>query len=270
LHTKDHMISQLIKLSRIMIDRTILRLRDVKKGIKYFNLLMAMGPVSYFYIKEYFHLSNNLKLVEHSAAVDASKNNSNMNREYKYDICFMSARNERLKGTTLLPEIVSRASKKLGHDISVVVMGRFDDENARKKFLKKLDKLELSTSFTLTGYVLEDEKFDLLKSSRIFVYPSIKDVFSISLAEALASGLPSIVFKVPFTEQFNSSALFRISYKNLKLYSEKVAELLKLSYDNPDEFKKLSEIASLSVLNKFSWEKTCQEQIKLIKSVFGE
>jgi len=270
LYIEDHLISQLVELSWTIIDRTILRFRDVKKGIKYFELLIAMGPVSAFYISEYLHISKNVKLVEHNAAVDINKNNSDMNRKYKYDICFMSARNEKQKGILLLPEIVYRAGKKFGKDIKVVIIGRFEEENIRKKFLKKLDKFGLEASFTLTGYVSEYEKFDLLKSSRIFVYPSIKDNFSISLAEALAFGLPSVVFKVPFTEQFNSSALFRISYKDLKLYSAKVADLLKINHENPDEFKKLSYIASLSILNKFSWEKTCKEQINIIRSVFGE
>jgi hypothetical protein len=43
-----------------------------------------------------------------------------------------------------------------------------------------------------------------------------------------------------------------------------------MSYEKPDEFKKLSEMASLSIFNEFSWEKTCQEQINLIKYVFNE
>jgi len=265
-YIKDHFRSKLIKI----IKEKILQFQDVKNGIKYFDLLIAMGPASLFYVNEYLHIFKNVKMVEHNAAVDISKNNSDMVREYKYDICFMSARNPKGKGVLLLPEIVYRASKNLRKDIKVVIMGRFVHEDIREKFLKKIDKYGLRSSFTLTGFVSEYEKFNLLRSSRIFVYPSIKDVFSISLAEALASGLPSVVFKVPFTEQFNSGALFRIKYKDLKSYSEKVADLLKMSYEKPDEFKKLSEMASLSIFNEFSWEKTCQEQINLIKYVFNE
>jgi hypothetical protein len=42
--------------------------------------------------------------------------------------------------------------------------------------------------------------------------------------------------------------------------------LLRLSYNNPDEFKKLCEYASNDILNQFTWKKTCEDKINAIKN----
>jgi hypothetical protein len=43
--------------------------------------------------------------------------------------------------------------------------------------------------------------------------------------------------------------------------------LLRTSYDNPEEFKKLSMDASNDLLNQFTWSKTCEDEIKAIKNI---
>lgn len=48
----------------------------------------------------------------------------------------------------------------------------------------------------------------------------------------------------------------------------KCIELLRISYNNPNDFQKICENASQDLSDKFSWEKACKDQINAIKRVF--
>jgi hypothetical protein len=62
--------------------------------------------------------------------------------------------------------------------------------------------------------------------------------------------------------------VFRVNYKNINQMAMKCIELLRISYNNPNDFQKICENASQDLSDKFSWEKACKDQINAIKRVF--
>jgi len=234
------------------------------KGIKYADEIISMGMGSTYYLNNYLHINKKIYEVKHTAAADVK--NRIMDKVYKYDFCFMAARLETEKGVIDLLSILYYIKNKFSSNVNIVIIGRFSDDKTKNQFYKKLNKLNLEKNVIITGFIPEAEKIDILKTTRIFLYPSRKDIFSISMAEALSYGCPSVVFDLPFTWQFQSNAIFRIKYKKINKMAIAALNLLRLSYNNPDEFKKLCEYASNDILNQFTWKKTCEDEINAIKN----
>ncbi len=112
--------------------------------------------------------------------------------EKEYDLAYM-ARITWGKGVLDLIRIVYML-KRVGINAKVMVIGGFSDEALKEKFLKYARELDVLRNFVFTGFVSGVKKYKMLSRAKVFVYPSRVDVFPISLLEALAVGLPAVVF----------------------------------------------------------------------------
>jgi glycosyltransferase involved in cell wall biosynthesis len=60
----------------------------------------------------------------------------------------------------------------------------------------KIREMGLSGNVTFSGLVSEEEKFRLLKSSRVFVMPSRYESWGIVIGEAIVSGVPVVGYRL--------------------------------------------------------------------------
>lgn len=82
-------------------------------------------------------------------------------------------------------------------------------EHMKDTCTKTINKLGLSRNVTISGFVSNQEAVRLLKSSRIFVFPSTAEGFGLVVAEAIAAGLPCILSNLPaLKENFHSVGVF--------------------------------------------------------------
>jgi glycosyltransferase involved in cell wall biosynthesis len=243
--------------------------RKTPEGLADATKLIAMGGASKYYIGKYFGFKNIIE-IEHSASSDIQSVEGMFNLEPRYDLCFMAARLESGKGIFDILDIVYLTKQLLMRDIRIAIMGRFVDPISKEQFNRKLKKLKLDANIILMGFVTESQKVITLCSSKVFVYPSRKDVFSISLANALYCGIPSVTYDLPFVQQFKAVPLFKIKYKDLKGMSKSIASLINMSELEPERFLELRSSIRSSFVSNFNWDKSSEEQIKAINCVLEE
>ncbi|HXR03452.1 MAG TPA: glycosyltransferase family 4 protein [Verrucomicrobiae bacterium] len=77
-------------------------------------------------------------------------------------------------------------------DFRAVIIGKSQD-----KLEPVTRRMGLSENVTFSGLVSEEEKFRLLKSSRVFVMPSRYESWGIVVGEAIASGVPVVAYDLP-------------------------------------------------------------------------
>ena len=245
------------------------KIKNTKKGLKGAIKLIAMGEASKYYIDRYFGFKN-LILVKHCASSDIKSVEGMFNVEVKYDLCFMAARLEPGKGIFDIVDITYRVKKILNREIKIAIVGQFINPMIKEQFNKKLKRLQLVDNVILLGFVSESQKVETLCSSKVFIYPSKKDIFSISLANALFCGLPAVVYDLPFVNQFKEIPIYKTKYRNIENMSKKTAELITMYEFEPSKFKELKERIKNTFNSKFNWDKTSEEQIEAINSILLE
>jgi len=145
----------------------------------------------------------------------------------------------------IIPNIVSKLKK-----VNFWIAGYGNAENDIKKLVRKLN---LPKNVKFFGHVSENKKIQLLQKSWLFVSPSIREGWNLSLLEANSCGTPGIAFNVPGLKNsiINNKTGILIPNNNTKMLNNKIIFLLK----NKRLLKYLSKNALKWSCN-FSWEKT--------------
>ena len=82
-----------------------------------------------------------------------------------------------------------------------VVVAGGDDAGHLREIKTEIRKLNLETSFEFIGEIQDDKKWEVYRSSDLFVLPTKSENFGIVIAEALAAGVPVITTRgAPWAE----------------------------------------------------------------------
>ncbi len=178
--------------------------------------------------------------------------------EIKYDLAFMG-RFHPQKGLDEIPKILKEI-KSYKPDVKLVIIGG-GDEAREKKLLKELNALGLQENFYYAGYISSDEKFDYLRSAKVFVFPSYYESFGQVALEAMANGLPVVAYNLPIFNVFEEG-MIKVPVLDNVAFAKETYKLL----SDPDYYNKMKSEAS-SYAATFSWDKTGEEIYKLIMGI---
>lgn len=159
-----------------------------------------------------------------------------------------------LRAWKLVTEEVSQAKLMLIGD------GVKETVNGYKLLVKRL---HLEKNVIFTGFRWRDEEITaLLTSSKIFVFPSLVESFGISVAEAMACGLPCIVTDIPaLRNNFDSYVVF-VAPHNVESLASAIFTLLK-----DEEKRKNLGLKGRKYVRKFRWESVAQKELKVFEKV---
>lgn len=118
----------------------------------------------------------------------------------------------------------------------------------------KIKDLGLGKNVESLGVVDGVEKFSLLKSSQVFLFPSHHESFGLVAAEAMAVGLPVVAYDLPVYRDIYPQGMVKIPIGSCQIFAQEVIRLL----SNEVSRKKLGKQAK-EVAKAFSWEKTGEE-----------
>lgn len=199
-------------------------------------------------------LSNNGIALEYIKKIRAAK-------EDNYGASFLG-RIHKGKGVFDLIEIWGRVINKLPQAEQLVLVGSGEKE-AVDQLKKLVRKKGLSRKVILTGFVDEQTKYQLLKSSRVFLYPSYYDANPISTVEALACGLPIVAYNLPvFLEHYPADLIQGVPRGDIQGFASKVLEVLK----NKQKREQLRK-AGFEFAKEFSWQEIFRKQEKVISDL---
>ena len=158
---------------------------------------------------------------------------------------------ERYKRTLMLIDIFKKIKKNI--DLEMLVIGSGRDFSELKKRSKNLK------DFHVLGFIDEKEKLKLMKSAWLAVTPSMKEGWGLTVLESNACKVPVVCFDVPGLNEAVLNGKTGFLVKTEKEFVEKCIEVLR---DNKLR-DKLSKNA-VEWAKKFTWEKTADENLKLI------
>lgn len=150
----------------------------------------------------------------------------------KYDLVFVG----RLAAIKRVGDIIDAVSilTKRGKKLEVALIG---DGSQRRLLEQKIEKLGLSKSFHLFGFLDENEKYSIMGNSKIFILPSEREGFSLSTLEAMAMGCIPIVSKPKFDEVFGVSHFVKNGENGLYYSVGNVNELAQVIFSCLDNLE---------------------------------
>lgn len=129
---------------------------------------------------------------------------------------------------------------------------------------KEVSNLGLEDNVFLRGGCDEAELFGLLKSSKLFIFPSLFEGWGLAVAEALACGLPVVAYDIPALREIFGAceSVFLVPAKNVDGMAATVLDILNLS---EEELLRLSDYSE-AFSRQFSWDDVARKDLELLKT----
>lgn len=179
-------------------------------------------------------------------------------KKAEYDACFLG-RLHPAKGIFDLIEIWKLVvSKRENARLAIIYAGPKDLELALTEKIRK-ENLEANVfMLPLTG----DDALRLLKSSKIFVFPSHEEGWGIAICEAMACGLPVVAYDLPVYREIFKGGIITVPLNHTKRFSEEVIGLLE---DDEKRFA-LGKKAEVQA-SKYDWDDVASRELLLMKNI---
>ena len=160
------------------------------------------------------------------------------------------------KGHHLMVEALNEKKNSL-NNFCLKIIGNYSKEDKNiKEVEKSLEQYWLRNNVIYTGRVVEEEKYEILESSKFYVFPSQYEGYGLSVIEAMSAGLPVVAF--------NNSAMPTVIQDGVTGFLcnnvEEFANKIDLLYNNDELCEKMGK-------NAIEFAKTCQTTENFEKQV---
>ena len=96
-----------------------------------------------------------------------------------------------------------------------------------ERYLKeKAARLGIADSIDWLGYVNHEAKYEIYRSARVMVHPTVFDNNGMVAAEALCSGLPVVMYDLPPLRHVYTTGCVKVPFGDRRAFAEAVVRLL--------------------------------------------
>ncbi|WP_019178598.1 glycosyltransferase family 4 protein [Methanomassiliicoccus luminyensis] len=135
--------------------------------------------------------------------------------------------------------------------------------NVTRELMDEIQGQHMENNIDLMGYLDRDAAFQLIKSSKIFVFPSHEEGFGIAILEAMACGVPVVAWDLPVYRDIFHEGMLRAPMGDMGAFSRNVTALL----DDERGRKKVGDSAK-ALSKSYNWEKISSSEREIITSSF--
>ena len=225
-------------------------------AIHFSHLIFTVNKSTRNYLLRFGAKSANVKVTDNGVNVTELDNVDN--RPKCYDACFLGRLNKS-KGVFDLPKIWAIVHNRL-ENMKLVVVGGGTEEDGLKKLTKNL---HLEHSIILTGLISENKKYEVLKNSKVFIFPSYLESWGIAIAEAMVYGLPVVAYNLPAYKEVFEDKIVTVPVGDTDAMAKQVILLL----ENPEFSIEIGQ-KGREFVKKYDWRIIAERELMAIK--FGE
>jgi glycosyltransferase involved in cell wall biosynthesis len=137
-------------------------------------------------------------------------------------------------------------------------------EEDRRRILEHANKLSLNKHLTLRGFLPEEDKYELVKKSKIYINPSYVDTWGIAIAEAIACKIPVIAYDLPTYKTAYENAITMVKHGDKTDLAIKILQLL----SNEELRRKKAEKAYVRIIG-YTWQKAIKKELEALTNLSG-
>ncbi len=192
------------------------------------------------------------KIFVSGAGIDFSCIDAVTSNGSKIDACFM-ARLTPIKGIFDIPKMWQGVcNDKEDARLLLIGGGGFKHDVIRLQSL--IHEYHLDKHIDMVGTKTGAEKYRLMKTCKIFVFPSYEEGFAISILEAMACKLVVVAWDLPVYRSIYKDTIITVPIGNIEMLAKKVLGLLK----NEDLRNEISEKA-YNFSKQYDWDLVAQK-----------
>src|SRR3989338_1601842 len=183
--------------------------------------------------------------------------------KYTIDALFVGRINE-TKGIYDMLEVLQLVKQKYP-DFQLALLGVGDDKTL-KRYREKIKEMQLSKNVVFLGYQSEEDKFKIIKSSKVFWFLSTSqsESFGVALLEAVCCGKPAFAYNIPAFSYYKNNEVFFFDVHDYKGIAQKVIEVFTT--------EKFDNTRGRKLIDKFSWKRIAEIEYvnltRLIKNLY--
>lgn len=161
-----------------------------------------------------------------------------------YDACFLG-RNHPQKGLDDLLKSWQIVCGK-NRNLRLLMLGELSE------LKDKVNKMGLKDNIFFYGFVDGKEKYSILKSCKLSIFPSHYESFGMVACEAMACGLPVVAYDLPIYKEIYKEGMLKVPIGDYHSLASCIEQLL-----NDDSYRNKLSQAAVSSVSAFNWLKTC-------------
>jgi glycosyltransferase involved in cell wall biosynthesis len=133
----------------------------------------------------------------------------------------------------------------------------------REKLERNFKQAGLEKNIVLAGKISDNEKYAILKKSKVFVFPSYQEGWGIVIAEALSCGLPVVAYNLEVYKEVFNNCVIGVELGNPKKMANEIINV----FNNLSIFERTSEEGKKFV-SKYDWQKVADLELSNLELLF--
>jgi len=183
-----------------------------------------------------------------------SENITEQREFYKEKKIIYFARLSYGKGLFDILKIMKYIISKDGN-VKLIVAGNFEHTEEKNIFFNYLKKYGLQGNVIYKGFLPDKDLYREIATSKVMIYPSHSDSFSIAVSQALALRTPVVVYDIAGLSEYKDMRAVR--FVNEFDYESMAVESMKIL--NMDDVTSLFDYSIDRFLNERTWEKVAEQ-----------
>ncbi|MEM2972503.1 MAG: glycosyltransferase [Candidatus Bathyarchaeia archaeon] len=130
------------------------------------------------------------------------------------------------------------------------------------KMKRKVQQLRLKDNVEMFGFMDGEEKIKILKSSKVFLHPSLYDSGGMAALEGMSCGLPGISYDLPDLRVYYPQGMIKVPCYDHRKFAESIDKLI----NDHDLYRKLSNEA-IQWAREHDWDKQADELLAFLEHI---
>jgi glycosyltransferase involved in cell wall biosynthesis len=124
-----------------------------------------------------------------------------------------------------------------------------------------INECNLQNNIELLGFLENEKAHPILKSAKVFLFPSHEEGWGIAIAEAMACGLPVVSWDLPVFGEIFEDCIIQIKENDFSQFSNEIIELL-----NDEKMRTGIGLIGKEFIKKYSWDNVAKREGEILFS----